>query len=188
MALDFPSSPTVGQKYPVTPVAGVPTYNWDGEKWTTTSSAATGRQAIYSDGSIPMTAALTLSGNPVNPNDAARKAYVDGKLSTAGGQTITGGFAVAPYNQAAGSFTVNPLNSNYQYTTNSGAFTITAPATDCAVDILVTNGAAAGAITFTGFTVGANVGDALTTTNGNKFIISVRRINGVSTYVIKALQ
>ncbi len=33
MALDFPSSPTVGQKYPASPVAGLPTYTWDGEKW-----------------------------------------------------------------------------------------------------------------------------------------------------------
>jgi hypothetical protein len=77
MAFDFPNAPTVGQKYPASPVAGVPTYNWDGEKWTTTSSAATGRQAIYSDGSVPMTAALTLAGDPVNPTDAADKHYVD---------------------------------------------------------------------------------------------------------------
>ena len=35
MALNFPSSPTVGQKYPASPVAGVPIYAWDGEKWTT---------------------------------------------------------------------------------------------------------------------------------------------------------
>ena len=34
-ALDFPSSPTVGQKYPAAPVAGVPRYTWDGEKWMT---------------------------------------------------------------------------------------------------------------------------------------------------------
>jgi hypothetical protein len=35
MALDFPSAPTNGQKYPVTPVVGMPQYTWDGEKWTT---------------------------------------------------------------------------------------------------------------------------------------------------------
>ena len=34
MALDFPSSPTVGQKHPATPIVGVPNYTWDGEKWT----------------------------------------------------------------------------------------------------------------------------------------------------------
>ena len=35
MALDFPASPSVGQKYPASPLAGIPTYTWDGEKWTT---------------------------------------------------------------------------------------------------------------------------------------------------------
>jgi hypothetical protein len=35
MALNFPSGPASGQKYPASPVAGVPTYSWDGEKWTT---------------------------------------------------------------------------------------------------------------------------------------------------------
>jgi hypothetical protein len=34
-AMDFPASPTVGQKYPVPAVAGLPQYTWDGEKWTT---------------------------------------------------------------------------------------------------------------------------------------------------------
>jgi len=37
--LDFPASPTTNQKYPASPVAGVPTYTWDGEKWTTKSDA-----------------------------------------------------------------------------------------------------------------------------------------------------
>ena len=49
------------------------------------------------------------------------------------------------------------MNGNYQFITNNGAFTITAPASDCAVDILVTNGASAGAITFTGFTIAAPI-------------------------------
>jgi hypothetical protein len=33
--LDFPASPSVGQKYPASPIAGIPQYTWDGEKWTT---------------------------------------------------------------------------------------------------------------------------------------------------------
>lgn len=41
MGLNFPSSPTVGDKYPASPVAGVPTYTWDGEKWTTAGGAIT---------------------------------------------------------------------------------------------------------------------------------------------------
>jgi hypothetical protein len=52
----------------------------------------------------------------------------------------------------------------------------------------VTNGPSAGAITFSGFTVNANTGEPLTTTNGNKFIITIVRINGTATYMVKALQ
>jgi hypothetical protein len=77
MAIDFPSSPTVGQKYPATPTTGVPTYTWDGEKWTTIGAPIGGKTPIYADGSNPMTAALTLAGDPVNPTDAADKHYVD---------------------------------------------------------------------------------------------------------------
>jgi hypothetical protein len=83
MALDFPGMPTVGQKYPATPVGGVPTYTWDGEKWTTVSSPIIGKSIIYNDGTVPMAAALTLSGDPSAANDAARKSYVDAKTAAA---------------------------------------------------------------------------------------------------------
>ena len=109
-------------------------------------------------------------------------------LTTGNTATITVGYTVTPASISTGSFTVTPANGNYQYVTNNGAYTITAPASDCAVDILVTNGASAGATTFSGFTVGSNVGATLTTTNGNRFLISVRRINAISTYSIYALQ
>lgn len=104
---------------------------------------------------------------------------------------ITVGYTLTPYNGgtvSTGTTTPAAANGNYQYYTNNGAHTLAAPAADCAIDILVTNGATAGSITFSGFTVGSNTGDALTTTNTNKFIISIRRINAISTYTIKALQ
>jgi hypothetical protein len=110
-------------------------------------------------------------------------------MMVSGGQTITGGFILAPASLGnIASFTPNPLLGNYQYGTNHGAATWTAPTSDCAMDILVTNDATAGAITFSGFTVGTATGDPLTTVNGNKFIISIRRINAISTYTVKALQ
>lgn len=112
-------------------------------------------------------------------------------VTTNGGQVISGGYKLTPYNGgtvSSGTYTPDPANGNYQYYTNNGAHTLANPSFDCAIDILITNGASAGAITFTTFTVSANTGDALTTTNTNKFIVSIRRINGVSTYVIKALQ
>jgi len=37
-ALDFPASPTNGQKHPVSPAAGQIQYTYDGEKWTTSGS------------------------------------------------------------------------------------------------------------------------------------------------------
>lgn len=38
MAIDFPSTPTIGQKYPDPAVAGQVQYTWDGEKWTSYAS------------------------------------------------------------------------------------------------------------------------------------------------------
>jgi hypothetical protein len=199
MAMNFPSSPTVGQQWPSPPTAGYPVYRWDGTVWSSLG-VQPGKMPVYTDGSTPMTAQLTLVGDCINPTDAADKHYVDSsisssiatnaalKLNVAGGQTITGGFAVTPYNQAAGSFTPNPFNGNYQYFNNSAAFTLSAPSQDCGIDLLMTNITGAGAVTFSGFTVGANTGDALTTTVGSRFLISIRRINAISTYVIKALQ
>lgn len=108
-----------------------------------------------------------------------------------GNSTFTGGFRVTPFSGgtvSSGTYTPAAYNSNYQYYTNNGAHTLASPADDCAVDILVTNGASAGSITFSGFTVGSSTGSALTTTNGHRFIISIRRINSVSTYSIYALQ
>lgn len=114
---------------------------------------------------------------------------IDAASLTATAQTISGGFKNTAYNKTPwASFTVDPGLGQYQYATNGGAITITAPANDGGCDILVTNGAAAGAITFSGFTVGSNTGDPYVTTNTYKFILSIRRINGVSTYVWKALQ
>jgi len=112
-------------------------------------------------------------------------------LTTGNNATITKGYYVTPNNigtVSSGTTTPDAANGNYQYYTNNGAHTLAAPASDSAIDILITNGASAGAITFSGFTVSSSTGDALTTTNTNKFIISIRRINSVSTYLIKALQ
>src|SRR5581483_6415222 len=87
-----------------------------------------------------------------------------------------------------GTFTVDPGKGPLQYITNAGNFTLAAPAADGSVDILVTNNNAAGTISFSGFTVGSNTGEALDTTNTHKFMITVVTINSVSTYFVKALQ
>ena len=124
---------------------------------------------------------------------AAGIVTVEGKQVLLNSQTatISAGFAVTPNNigtVSSGTTTPDPANGNYQYYTNNGAHTLAAPASDCAIDIFVTNGASAGSITFSGFTVGSATGSALTTTNTHKFKISITRVNSVATYAIYALQ
>ena len=112
-------------------------------------------------------------------------------VKLAGGQKVVGGYTISPGsngNMGTGTFTFNPLSGNYQTATNTGAVTIIAPTADCAMDILITNSGTAGALAFSGFTVNSNTGEPFTTTNGHMFILSIRRIGGISTYVNKALQ
>lgn len=86
MALDFPSSPSVNQKYPVSPVVGQPQYTWDGAKWTTAGTPISGGGAVVmADGSVAMAAQLTLFADPVANTDAADKHYVDGAVLGASG-------------------------------------------------------------------------------------------------------
>lgn len=104
-------------------------------------------------------------------------------------QQINGGATVVSKSLTTGSVTIDCGDRPLQYITNNGAFTITAPAADGSIILLVTNGASAGAITFSGFTVrSGGTGDALTTTNGHVFAISITRINSVSFYSVQALQ
>ena len=90
--------------------------------------------------------------------------------------------------QSSGTLTIDCGRAPLQYVTDNGAFTLAAPANDGSCLVLVTNGASAGAITFSGFSVGSNTGDALTTTNTNKFTIDVWRINGTAGYRVAAHQ
>lgn len=105
---------------------------------------------------------------------------------------LANGFNITSYSigtpGGGSTVTIDCSNAPLQYLTNNAAFTLAAPAADGSCLILATNGASAGAITFSGFTVGAATGDALTTTNGNQFTISVWRINGVAGYRIAAHQ
>jgi hypothetical protein len=87
------------------------------------------------------------------------------------------------YSVPAGAYTVNHLR-RLQFMTNSGGRTITAPTTDCTADLLITNSASAGALTWSGFlSTTQGVGDAFTTTNGHRHLVRIVRINGASTYV-----
>ncbi len=109
-------------------------------------------------------------------------------VPTLADQSFTGGVRTPGVSLSTGNITVDPGDGPLQYITNGGAFTITEPANDGSCILLVTNNGSAGTITFSGFDVGSSTGDALTTTNTNKFSISIWRINGVSGYRIAAHQ
>jgi hypothetical protein len=83
MAMNFPNSPSVGDKYPVSPGVGQPQYVWNGTLWTThgVSPPGPGQVPVMTDGSTPMVAQLTLVGDPVNPRDAADKHYIDTQVT-----------------------------------------------------------------------------------------------------------
>lgn len=105
-----------------------------------------------------------------------------------------GGFQVNSYNAgvttAGVTITPDPKNGNYQYLNANSTWTLAVPGSDCAIDLLVTNGTGAGTLTVSGsYTANAtNIGDAYVTTSTQRFLFMIRRINSISTYVIKALQ
>jgi len=115
------------------------------------------------------------------------------KLNVSGGQRTTGGFktTVPDLGPVASPFTPNPYLGNYQIINNGGPLTINPPTDTCGIDLLIYNLPTAGAVTFgAGFYVGAGkTGDALTTTSGSMFVVSIRKFTpSLATYVIKALQ
>lgn len=110
---------------------------------------------------------------------------------TAVDQTLSGGANVTSFSigtVSSGTTTIDCGKSPLQFLTGNGAFTFAAPANDGSCDVLITNGASAGAVTFSGFTEGSNTGDALDTTNAHKFLVAVVRINSISHYLVSAYQ
>jgi hypothetical protein len=108
-------------------------------------------------------------------------------------QVVTGGFVVTSNNLgtiSSGTLTVACGTRDLQYFTNNGAFTLAADSADGSCAYLMTNGASAGAVTLSGFTLvgGACDGSALTTVNTSKFKFYFTRINGVSDCAVKAYQ
>lgn len=106
-------------------------------------------------------------------------------------QTLSGGFNVTSLNLgtvSSGTTTIDCGARPLQYLTDNGAFTLAAPTNDGSCDVLVTNGASAGTITFSGFSVGSNTGDGLDTTNTHKFTLGIWRINGTAGYRVAAHQ
>jgi len=142
----------------------------------------------YDGNSDPGTLSFTMNKINFNVSTLLRNGsgpILDGASTN---QVISGGAIVSSHGIATGNFTANTGICPLQYITNNGAFTITAPSNDGSMILLIQNGTAAGTISYSGFTNGASTGDTLDTTNGHNFMMSIIRINGISTFVIKALQ
>ncbi|WP_422028177.1 hypothetical protein [Roseovarius sp.] len=77
---------------------------------------------------------------------------------------------------------------NFKTLTANGAFTLAPPSTsgNCTIIIQVTNGASAGTVTTSGFTI-VN-GDDYETTNGNDYLFHVKKVGSFSSLTIEALQ
>lgn len=106
---------------------------------------------------------------------------------------LTAGYTATAYNagtKTTGTFTPDPANGGLQRYVNGGAHTLAPPSTgsgdSLAMTIQMTNNGSAGAMTTSGFT--KKTGDALTTTNGDDFMLNITVINGFSHLNVVALQ
>ena len=153
-----------------------------GNSYTRTVGAASNTQA---------TAALTVAQGAFGQANTART-LANTSLQNNTTTLITTGYTFTSFNAGVygtATWTPDAANGNYQYLTANGVITVTVPTTDCSIDVLITNGIAANTKQFSGsYTISSSVGDEFTNTNGNKFLVSIRRINSISTYLVKALQ
>lgn len=104
---------------------------------------------------------------------------------------LTAGYTATADNdgtQSSGTYTPSPVGGNLKRIVNGGAFTLAAPtyAGDYTMIVQMTNSAAAGAVTFSGFN--RQTGDTLTTTDGHDFFLFIVKINGFESVNVQALQ
>jgi hypothetical protein len=112
MALNFPSNPTTGQKYPAPPQPGIPTYAWDGEKWTTI--ATTGSAVSAPSNNDPARNGIAAPGGSDNysrgdhrhPTDTTRAPFNNPVFTG----TLTASSFECPGNAALGAATASYLN------------------------------------------------------------------------------
>lgn len=105
---------------------------------------------------------------------------------------LTAGFTSAVVDdgtKSSGTYTPAPTGGNYRKIAANGAFTFAAPSTSNSYNMTVdiTNGASAGAITFSGFVTGHPKGDSYATTNAAKFKLHISKTDAGVTAVLEAL-
>lgn len=87
---------------------------------------------------------------------------------------------------STGTYTPTHAGGNIKHITNGGGFALAPPAATCSIIIEMTNNGSAGTMTTAGFT---HVdGDALTTTNGDDFMLTIVKTQNFSYLNVKALQ
>lgn len=134
-------------------------------------------------------ASTTLVNNAIGPNsflanggtitanyDGIAENYVLSNVDV----NFTAGITTTAVNdgtKSSGTYTPTPVGGNYKRIVNGGAFTLAAPtaANDYEITIQITNNASAGVITMTGF---SKTTGAFTTTNGDDFFFTIKKING----------
>lgn len=134
----------------------------------------------------------------INPNLGTTTEYdgtalVGRPLTNGEAATLGKGFTNTTHDdgtKTTGTFTIDEADNNIQRIVNGGAFTLAPPSlasTDsCSVVVKITNNASAGAITTSGFT--RTIGDAFTTTDGDKFMCFVAVDGSDSVLNVVALQ
>jgi len=145
-------------------------------------------------------AAISLSGTAVVFIGLTKAAYDDKEAADADilkadtHDTLTAGFdsdvqAIGTVSSGTTTLEVDGAGEeNFKTLTANGAFTLAPPSTssNCTIIVQVTNGASAGTITTTGFTI-VN-GDTYETTNGNDYFFHVKKVGSFSSLTIEALQ
>jgi hypothetical protein len=102
---------------------------------------------------------------------------------------LTAGYTAAVYaagTKSSGTFTPDAALGNIQSATNNGAHTLAPPSSSCSMVIKYTNGASAGAITTSGFTMVS--GSAPGTTDTHLFFAYITVIGGTSHLTWVAMQ
>ena len=93
MGINFPASPTVGQRHPQPAVAGIPVYTWDGEKWTTVGGSIAA-YAPPADAVPLMDATPGLVGTATEYAREDHRHPTDASLLAYSGMQINGGMEV----------------------------------------------------------------------------------------------
>lgn len=171
-------------------VSGVTTgyiYNNGASGCSTSTTLTTSAGIDTESGTLNISGTLKSGGNTMTfPGSAASLAALN-----VTDQTLAGGANVTTSSLgtlSSGTTTIDCGLRPLQVFINNGSFTLAAPTHDGSCALLMVNGASAHVPVFSGFTVGSNTGDTITTAANSDFLLSIIRINSVATYLVKALQ